>query len=127
MTLSCFAFLCADRFEDAVTTSQQASKLDPSSFEVNAVVRRARAVASARMSGNLLFKASKFTEASAVYNEGLEHDPYNSVLLCNRATCHSKLGQFKKAIEDCNVALIVQPSYSKVRLRRTDYNVKVHP
>ncbi|KAH1206784.1 Inactive TPR repeat-containing thioredoxin TTL3 [Glycine max] len=112
---------------DAVTTSQQASKLDPSSFEVNAVVRRARAVASARMSGNLLFKASKFTEASAVYNEGLEHDPYNSVLLCNRATCHSKLGQFKKAIEDCNVALIVQPSYSKVRLRRTDYNVKVHP
>ena len=110
-----------------MTTSQQASKLDPSSFEVNAVVRRARAVASARMSGNLLFKASKFTEASAVYNEGLEHDPYNSVLLCNRATCHSKLGQFKKAIEDCNVALIVQPSYSKVRLRRTDYNVKVHP
>ncbi|KAG4962470.1 hypothetical protein JHK82_039159 [Glycine max] len=56
---------------DAVTTSQQASKLDPSSSEVNAVVRRARAVASAKMSGNLLFKASKFTEAYVVYNEGL--------------------------------------------------------
>jgi len=47
--------LCADRFEDAVIASQQASKLDPSSFEVNVVVRRARAVASARMSGILLF------------------------------------------------------------------------
>ena len=127
MTLSCFAFLCADRFEDAVTASEQAAKLDPSNFEMNAVVRRARAVTSARMSGNLLFKASKFTEASAVYNEGLEHDPYNSVLLCNRATCHSKLGQFKKAIEDCNVAFIVQPSYSKARLRRADCNAKVHP
>ncbi|KHN35687.1 Inactive TPR repeat-containing thioredoxin TTL3 [Glycine soja] len=64
-------YLAADMFEDAVTTSQQASKLDPSSSEVNAVVRRARAVASAKMSGNLLFKASKFTEAYVVYNEGL--------------------------------------------------------
>ncbi|KAH1110777.1 hypothetical protein GLYMA_04G103400v4 [Glycine max] len=118
-------YLATGRFEDAVIASQQASKLDPSSFEVNAVVRRARAVASARMSGNLLFKASKFTEAYAVYNEGLEHDPFNSVLLCNRAACRSKLGQFEKAIEDCNVALIVQPSYSKARLRRADCNAKL--
>lgn len=126
MTLTLFLhFLCADRFEEAVTASQKASKLDPNSSEVNAVVRKARAVTSARMSGNLLFKASKFMEACAVYNEGLEHDPYNSVLLCNRAACRSKLGQFEKAVEDCNVALIVQPSYSKARLRRADCNAKV--
>lgn len=118
-------YLAAGRFEDAVTASQQAVKLDPSSSEVNAVVRMARAVTSARMSGNLLFKASKFSEAYAIYNEGLEHDPYNSVLLCNRAACRSKLGQFEKAIEDCNVALIVQPSYSKARLRRADCNAKL--
>ncbi|KAK7410535.1 hypothetical protein VNO78_01381 [Psophocarpus tetragonolobus] len=125
LTISAQIYLAAGRFEDAVTASQRAAKLDPSSFEVNAVVRRARAVTSARMSGNLLFKASKFTEAYAVYNEGLEHDPYNSVLLCNRAACRSKLGQFEKAIEDCNVALIVQPSYSKARLRRADCNAKL--
>ncbi|KAJ1426681.1 Tetratricopeptide-like helical domain superfamily [Sesbania bispinosa] len=95
-------------FEDAVKASQQAAKLDPSNSELNAVVRRAREVTTARMSGNLLFKASKFMEACAVYNEGLEHHPYNSVLLCNRAACRSELGQFEKAIEDCNVALTVQ-------------------
>ncbi|KAJ1406836.1 Thioredoxin-like superfamily [Sesbania bispinosa] len=117
-------YLAAGRFEDAVKASQQAAKLDPSNCELNAVVRRARAVTSARMSGNLLFKASKFMEACAVYNEGLEHDPHNSVLLCNRAACRSKLGQFEKAIEDCNVALTVQPSYSKARLRRADCNAK---
>jgi DnaJ family protein C protein 7 len=125
MTLSCFAFLCADRFEDAVKASQQAAKLDPINSDVNTVVRRARAATSARLSGNLLFKASKFTEAYAVYNEGLEHDPFNSVLLCNRAACRSKLGQFEKAIEDCNLALTVQPSYSKAVLRRADCSAKV--
>ena len=109
-----------------MTAAQQAAKLDPNNKEVTAVVRSARAVTSARMSGNLLFKASKFMEACAVYNEGLDHDPYNSVLLCNRAACRSKLSQFEKAIEDCNAALTVQPNYSKARLRRADCNAKVH-
>ncbi|KAI5407976.1 inactive TPR repeat-containing thioredoxin TTL3 [Lathyrus oleraceus] len=118
-------YLATGRFEDAVTASQRASKLDPSNSDVNAVVRRARAATSARLSGNLLFKASKFTEACAVYNEGLEHDPFNSVLLCNRAACRSKLGQFEKAIEDCNIALKIQPSYSKAMLRRADCNAKL--
>jgi DnaJ family protein C protein 7 len=118
-------YLATGRFEDAVKASQQAAKLDPRNSDVNTVVRRARAATSARLSGNLLFKASKFTEAYAVYNEGLEHDPFNSVLLCNRAACRSKLGQFEKAIEDCNLALTVQPSYSKAVLRRADCSAKL--
>jgi DnaJ family protein C protein 7 len=109
-----------------VAASQHAARLDPSDEEVNNVVRKSRAVTSARMSGNLLFKASKFSEACVVYSEGLENDPYNSVLLCNRAACRSKLGQFEKAVEDCTAALIVRPSYSKARLRRADCNSKVN-
>lgn len=90
------------------------------------MVKRARAVKSARLSGNLLFKASKFSEAFVTYNEGLENDPYNAVLLCNRAACRSKLGQYEKAVEDCTTALNVRPSYSKARLRRADCNAKVN-
>ncbi|OMO94291.1 Tetratricopeptide-like helical [Corchorus olitorius] len=118
-------YMVSGRLEDAESAAQHAARLDPGNKEIGLVVKRTRAVSSARTSGNLLFKASKFLEACNVYGEGLEYDPYNSVLLCNRAACRSKLGQFEKAIEDCTAALNVQPSYSKARLRRADCNAKL--
>lgn len=89
------------------------------------IARRTRAVASARTKGNELFKGGKYGDASVAYGEGLDHDPHNSVLLCNRAACRSKLGQFEKALEDCNTSLNVRPSFTKARLRRADCYFKV--
>ena len=117
--------VAVNRFEDAIAAAQQAARLDPSNREVSTVVKSAKAVASARLSGNLLFKASKFTEACIAYSEGLEHEPCNSILLCNRAACRFKLGQFEKAIEDCTAALAVRPNHSKARLRRAHCNAEV--
>ncbi|CAD5183137.1 unnamed protein product [Musa acuminata subsp. malaccensis] len=117
--------LATGRFEDAVAVAQKAAQIEPSSREVGAVARKTRAVASARLTGNDLFKASKFREACVAYGEGLHHDPQNAILLCNRAACRSKLGQWEKAIEDCNAALNMRPSYTKARLRRADCNAKL--
>ncbi|MFQ6669481.1 hypothetical protein Gotur_034706 [Gossypium turneri] len=117
--------MVSGRLDEAVSAAQHAARLDPGNKEISLVVKRTRAVSSARLSGNLLFKASKFVEACIVYGEGLEYYSYNPVLLCNRAACRSKLGQFEKAIEDCTAALNVQPSYSKARLRRADCNSKL--
>jgi len=114
-----------DRFDDAVATAQTACQLDPSNREVTNVQRRAKAAAAARLRGNDLFKAAKFAEACHAYGEGLDREPGNAVLLCNRAACHAKLGRHEKAVEDCSAALTVRPSYSKARLRRADCNVKV--
>ncbi|KAL0702110.1 hypothetical protein Bca4012_058232 [Brassica carinata] len=113
------------RFEDAVAASRQASRLDPSNEEVNTVARKARAVAAARLTGNLLFNASKFEAACVVYTEGLEQDPYNALLLCNRAASRFKLGLFEKAIEDSTLALNLQPMYRKARRRRADSYAKL--
>ncbi|GAB4847296.1 hypothetical protein Ancab_026340 [Ancistrocladus abbreviatus] len=117
--------VAAGRFDEAVAAVQQAAKLDASNRDVNSVSRRAKAVAAARAQGNDLFKASRYAEAAIAYGHGLEHDPYNSVLLCNRAACRSKLSQYEKAVEDCSSALNVRPSYGKARRRRADCNAKL--
>lgn len=113
------------RFEDAVAAAEEAAQLDPSNRDLSSLASKALAIASARLKGNDLFKTSKFDEACAAYGEGLDHDPNNAVLLCNRAACEAKLGQWQKAVEDCDAALEFCPSYSKARLRKADCNVKV--
>ncbi|XP_027149358.1 inactive TPR repeat-containing thioredoxin TTL3-like [Coffea eugenioides] len=117
-------FMAAGRFEDAVAAARHAARLD-SSDDVKSLVKKVDFVASTRIKGNRLFNASRYAEASLAYTSALEEVPYNSVLLCNRAACRSKLGQYEKAVEDCTEALKVRPSYSKARLRRADSNAKL--
>lgn len=117
--------MSAGRFESAVSLAQVATRIDPGSREISSLARKVRSVASARLMGNDLFKASKFVEACFAYGDGLHHDPHNAILLCNRAACLSKLGQWEKAIADCNAALSLRPRYNKARLRRADCNAKL--
>jgi tetratricopeptide (TPR) repeat protein len=106
------------RFEGAVTAAEKAVYFDPQNAEASHTLKRARAVAAARTTGNDLYKAGRVQEASVAYSEGLQYNPTNAILLCNRAACRSKLGHYEKAVEDCNAALDAQPYYTKALLRR---------
>ncbi|KAK9290605.1 hypothetical protein L1049_008776 [Liquidambar formosana] len=105
------------RFEEGVVAAEQAVYLD-SNAESLMWLKNARGVADARKSGNEFFRAGKYLEACTIYSHGLQYVPTNSVLLCNRAACRSKLGQWELAIDDCNAALTTKPNYSKALLRR---------
>lgn len=87
--------------------------------------------------GNNLMKSDKYSEALANYTKwvfivvlqdfeknylrekffffsrAIQLDSRNAVYYCNRAAVHSKMGNHQSAIKDCNVALTIDPSYSK--------------
>ncbi|CAM6061700.1 unnamed protein product [Sphagnum tenellum] len=110
--------MAVGRFEGAVIAAEKAAYLHPENPDALLTLKRARAVACSRTTGNDLYKAGKMLEASMAYSEGLQYDPNNAILLCNRAACRSKLGHYEKAVEDCNAALDAQPLYTKALLRR---------
>ncbi|XP_016476276.1 inactive TPR repeat-containing thioredoxin TTL3 [Nicotiana tabacum] len=117
-------YVTVGRFDDGIAAAQEAAKLDLSN-EIIKILRIIKGLASARLKGNDLFKESKYTDACSIYTEGLEKEPYNSVLLFNRAACRFKLGQFEKAVEDCTAALVLRPSYLKARVKRADCYMKL--
>ncbi|CAA7395100.1 unnamed protein product [Spirodela intermedia] len=113
------------RFDEALSTAQRAVRVDSGSEEAAAVARRTRAAALSRSRGNELFKVLRFADACAAYGEGLQQEPLNSVLLCNRAAALCKLKRWEEAVEDCTMALLVRPPYHKARLRRAQCYAKM--
>lgn len=114
------------RFENAVAAAEKAGHIDPRNVEVMLMLNNMRLVARARARGNDLFNTGKFVEAYAAYGDGLKFDPSNPILLCNRAACRFKLGQWERSIEDCNKALKIHPNYTKALLRRAAAKDKVN-
>jgi tetratricopeptide (TPR) repeat protein len=77
------------RFDDAVIVAEKAVRMEPHNLELSDLFKKARAVAIARTTGNDLYKAGRWLEAAVAYGEGLQYNPTNAVLLCNRAACRS--------------------------------------
>ncbi|KAI4715524.1 TPR-like protein [Aureobasidium sp. EXF-10727] len=96
------AISCDPDFKDAVKYLRMVQKLDRTKEE-----------------GNGYFKTGKYQQAVDTYTSALEIDPQNrgtnSKILQNRALCYTKLKEWQKAIEDCERALKLEPSYTKAR------------
>ena len=68
--------------------------------------------------GNAQYKKGKCLAAIACYTRAIEHDPSNAVYPANRAMAHLKMKQYKKAVEDCTIAVKLDKKYTKAWLRR---------
>ncbi|CAA2953465.1 TPR repeat-containing thioredoxin TTL1 [Olea europaea subsp. europaea] len=117
--------LAKGRSDNALRSIEKAGQIDPLNVEISVILKNMKLVGRARARGNDLFKSERYTEACSAYAEGLRHDPLNSILYCNRAACWFKLGQWERSVDDCNVALRIQPNYIKALLRRAASNSKL--
>jgi len=62
---------------------------------------------------NNLFKGGKFEQAIEIYNEILETDPENYLVLSNRSATYIKLGKFDEALIDAVKCTKMKPEWGK--------------
>merc|ERR1719210_1573446 len=77
-----------------------------------------------RLQGNELFKSGRIHDAREAYSEAIYLMPTTnkkekSVLYCNRAACLQKLGRWDDVVNDCKLAIDLDPEYAKAYSRRS--------
>lgn len=105
--------------DKAVECFQAAHTYDPNLKEAVKWARLVQRLTRLKNEGNNEFKAGKWQAAIDKYTAALDVDPsnrdINSKCLQNRALCRIKLKQLEKAVEDCDQALNLEPTYLKAR------------
>lgn len=108
--------------DKAIQHFRQAISCDPDYKDAVKYLRVVQKLDRTKEEGNAHFKAGRYQPAVEVYTSALEIDPTNkgtnSKILNNRAMCYSKLKQWQSAIEDCDKAIQLDPSYTKARKTR---------
>ncbi|KAF8458340.1 hypothetical protein BGX38DRAFT_559367 [Terfezia claveryi] len=100
----------------------EAARCDPDMKIARVYLKRARELEKKKEAGNEAFKKGDFKIARELYTEALAVDPdnkgTNAKLYQNRAITHTKLKAWNEAIEDCDEALKLDPTYTKARKTR---------
>lgn len=105
--------------EKAMQHFRQALNCDPDYRDAVKYLRLVQKLDRMKAEGNAEYKAGKWSAAVEKYTEALDVDPLNkginSKLLQNRALCRIQLKDYKGAIEDCERAISLDPSYTKAK------------
>ncbi|KEF58485.1 uncharacterized protein A1O9_06411 [Exophiala aquamarina CBS 119918] len=109
-------------YERAEDYFRQGLNLDPDNTDARNSLRTMKKLDRARTSANEMFKRGKYSDAVVAYTESLTIDPSNKVtnakLLGNRALARIKIKEFDEARSDCDLALKLDPTYSKAKRTR---------
>ncbi|XP_053607541.1 dnaJ homolog subfamily C member 7 [Plodia interpunctella] len=68
-------------------------------------------------SGNHLYKFKNYKSALAMYDEAIKLCPENAAYYGNRSACYMMLGLYKKALEDAQKAVSLDPTFTKGYIR----------
>jgi DnaJ family protein C protein 7 len=105
--------------DKAIQHFRQALNCDPDFKEAVKYLRMVQKLDRMKTEGNTEYKAGRWQSAVDKYTGALEVDPTNkgtnSKLLQNRALCRVQLKDYSGAIEDCESALKLEPSYTKAK------------
>jgi DnaJ family protein C protein 7 len=105
--------------EKAMQHFRQALNCDPDYRDAVKYLRMVQKLDRMKAEGNSEYKGGRWQAAVDKYTEALDVDPLNkgtnSKLLQNRALCRIQLKDYKGAIEDCERAISLDPSYTKAK------------
>ena len=81
--------------------------------------------------GNCLYREQDFSSARDSYSSALELCPRElsterAFLFSNRSLCLLKLEEHQLALADCSQALLIDPQFTKAKIRRAQLYEKVH-
>ncbi|SCU91119.1 LAFA_0F01970g1_1 [Lachancea sp. 'fantastica'] len=96
--------------------SETSSSVVPESVEVNIPADDAETKAKAetlKLEGNKAMAGKDFQLAIQKYTDAIEILPSNAVYYANRAAAHSSLKEYSEAVQDAELAIKVNPAYSK--------------
>jgi len=105
--------------EKAIQHFRQALNCDPDYRDAVKYLRMVQKLDRLKTEGNAEYKAGRWAAAAEKYQQALEVDPLNkgtnSKILQNRALCRIQLKDYSAAIEDCEKAISMDPSYTKAK------------
>lgn len=68
-------------------------------------------------SGNHLYKFKNYKGALIMYDEAIKLCPENAAYYGNRSACYMMLGMYKKALDDAQKAVALDPTFTKGYIR----------
>jgi tetratricopeptide (TPR) repeat protein len=99
---------------------------------IRVVVKNAGRAAELKAQGNARYKAGDFFEAIRLYGRAIcycplddAHNHSRAVFHSNRAACHLAVGRHEQCIDDCSVAVDLDPRYVRALMRRAKAYEKI--